>query len=147
MMANLGLKKWLALALGVLCLGGCGKGGGKTRNPTEERLYKIGKAYRDTCFRLETAPKSFDEIKPSLEGDIPEDLLVSPNDGQAFVIIWGVNVNNLVPSRNNPFTVIGYERIGVDGTRYVLRAPLGIVKMTDEEFEKANFPPGHRAPG
>ena len=46
----------------------------------------------------------------------------------------------------DPFTVGGYEKHGVDAMRYVLRFPLSIQKMSEEEFQKANFPPGHKRP-
>jgi hypothetical protein len=144
MMASPVFRRWLALLLGILALSGCGKRVGTQRNVTEDRLYKIGKAYRLACYRLERGPENVEDLKPDIEGDVPEDLFVSPNDGKNFIIIWGVDVTKLVATRADPFTVIGYEKNGVDGTRYVLRAPLGIVKMTDEEFDKARFPPGHK---
>jgi len=139
-------KCW-AIILGIMCSGGCGKsGGGRERNPTEERLYIIGKAYIQSCYRLGQAPKDFEEIKPSLEGTIPEDLLVSPNDKEKFVILWGVDYSKILPGPKDPFTVGGYEKHGVNGKRYVLFFPLGIRKMDEEAFQEAIFPKGHKAP-
>jgi hypothetical protein len=145
-MANRILKTWFFLFVAILSAAGCGNKRGHERNPTEDRLYKIGKAYLQTCFRLGRAPESFDEIKPDIRGDIPEDLLISPNDGEKFVILWGVDVTELSPTKEDQLTVTGYEKNGVDGTRYVLRFPISIAKMTDEELQKAGFPPGFKAP-
>jgi hypothetical protein len=146
MMVKNAFHKGLVVLLGIVVLSGCGKGKSNQRNPTEDRLYKIGKAYIQACYRLERAPENFGDIKSSIEGDVPDDLLVSPNDGENFVILWGVNFAELSPSAKDPFTVGGYEKKGVDGTRYVLRFPLSTVKMTDEAFQAAIFPPGYNAP-
>ena len=48
--------------------------------------------------RLERAPKSFEEIKPDLDGPVSDDLLRSPNDGEPFVILWGVDFVRLPPA-------------------------------------------------
>ena len=89
---------WLAI---TLALAGC-SGREKQRNPTEERLYKIGKAYMQANHRLGRGPKDFEEIKPDLEGGITEDMLRSPNDGENFVILWGVDHAKLLPATNDP---------------------------------------------
>jgi hypothetical protein len=147
MLAKRGFLKWCALLCFILCCLGCGKkSGGRERNPTEERLYIIGKAYIQSCYRLERAPKDFEEIKPSIEKEIPEDLLVSPNDKEKFVILWDNDFTKIFPGSKDPFTVGAYEKNGVNGIRYVLLFPLGIRKMDEEAFQNATFPKGHKAP-
>jgi hypothetical protein len=132
----------------LLLLAGCsGKPADYQRAPAEDRLYRIGKAYVQASHRLGRAPNSFEEIKANVEGDAGDDLLRSPRDGDKFVILWGVDYVKLPPGRDDPFTVGGYEKRGADGARYVLRFPLSVVKMSDEEFKKAVFPPGHKHPG
>jgi hypothetical protein len=139
------LKRSLLL-VGIMGLAGCGQGGGRERNPTEERLYKIGIAYVKSCHALGRGPASFGEIKDKFEGDVPEDGLVSPNDGKPLVVLWGVDVTQLRFSRENPFYVLAYEKTGVDSVRYVLRYPITLVRMTDEELQRAAFPPGYKPP-
>lgn len=73
-------------------------------------------------------------------------MLRSANDGEPFVILWGVDCNKLSSERKDPFTVAAYEKRGANGTRYVLRFPLSVVAMTDAEFQRAVFPPGHEPP-
>ena len=138
--------KQILVLVGMVGLTGCGQGGGRELNPTEERLYKIGKAYLRACHALSRGPNDFGEIKQDIEGDIPEDLLVSPNDGKPFVILWGVDLTQLRFTRENPFTVLAYEKTAANGTRYVLRFPISLVLMTDDELQKAAFPPGHKPP-
>jgi hypothetical protein len=141
-----GLFKRFLVLVGIVGLTGCGQGGGRELNPTQERLYRIGKAYLRSCHALGRGPNDFGEIKDYIEGDIPEDLLVSPNDSQPFVILWGVDVTQLRYTRQTTFYVLAYEKTGVNGSRYVLRYPIGLVLMTDEELQKAAFPPGHKPP-
>jgi hypothetical protein len=137
----------VAWLLGMLGLAGCGgQSVEQPPNPTEDRLLKIGDAYLKAAGRLKRPPRTFEEIKPGLEGAVAADFLRSPNDGEPFAIIWGVNYNTLPPGGSDPFTVAAYEKNGVGGKRYVLRFPKSVVSLTDEEFRKAVFPPGHKAP-
>jgi hypothetical protein len=139
------LMRFLML-VGVVGLAGCGQGGNRERNPTQERLFQIGQAYLKSCHALGRGPSDFSEIKDHVEGDLPGDFLVSPHDGKPFVILWGVDVTQLRYTRKNAFYVLAYEKTGVNDTRYVLRYPIGLVQMTDEELREAPFPPGHKAP-
>jgi hypothetical protein len=127
-------------------LGCAGKAANQQRDPTEERLYIIGKAYGQANQRLGRPPKTFEELKPNLEPDAPADLLRSPRDGEPFVILWGLPYSHIAPGRD-PFTVAAYEKNGVSGVRHVLRFPLQVLEMTDDQLSKAAFPPGHRPPG
>ena len=92
------------------------------------------------------APNGLTEIRPYLDAGGADDVARSPNDGEEFVILWGVEYNKLVPRREDPFTVAAYEKHGANGKRYVLRVPTQVMLMTDEEFAKAVFPPGYKPP-
>jgi hypothetical protein len=145
MTARLQARNWVLL-LAVLGLLGCAGNADTPRSPTEERLYKLGKAYAQASHRLERAPRDFDEIKADVDGAATDELLRSANDGEPFVILWGVDFLKLPPGRDDPFTVAAYEKRGANGRRYVLRFPLSVVAMTDDEFLRAVFPPGHVPP-
>jgi hypothetical protein len=140
--------KRFAWVLGLLVVVGCSRGGGTTTlTPMEDRLLKIGNAYRNAVRRLGRPPKDFQELRPSLEGNPTEDFLRSPNDGEPLVIIWGVNYDKLPPGRSGHYYVVAaYEKKGVGGKRYVLRFPLGATALTDEQWKKADFPPGYTPP-
>ena len=91
------------------------------KTPTEDRLDKIGTAYNRANARLHRAPRSFQEIKPDLEGDASEDLLRSPNDGEPFVIIWRVEYNKLPSKGAAPY----YRRLREARRRWqARRSPL-----------------------
>jgi hypothetical protein len=136
----------LVVLTSTLGLIGCSRNADRTLNAGEERLLTISNAYLRAADKLGRAPKGFEEIKPYLDGKDSEEILVSPNDGENFVIIWGVDYHRLPPPKENPFTVGGYEKTGKGGKRYVLRYPRSVVLMTDEELRKAAFPPGHKPP-
>jgi hypothetical protein len=139
-------KRWACLILVWSLLGCSNKTAVQTLNSTETKLTKIGMAYNSACNRLGRAPDGIEEIKQDFKGGFSDDLLRSPNDGQDFVILWGVDYNSLPPRPSDPFTIGIYEKTGVSGKRYVLRFPLGVVVMTEADFRKASFPPGHQPP-
>lgn len=115
---------------------------------SRQNLQKIGVAYGRATAQLKRPPEKSDDLLPFLTSDTrpgdPLSVLRSPNDGENYVIVWGVDVRKLVMSRNKMRVVIAYEKRGKEGVRYVLRAPNHVVKVTDEQFKKASFPPGHR---
>ncbi len=135
------------LLLGALALAGCSRTVvNKATTPTEDRLYKLGKAYQRASSRLNRAPVDFEELRPDLEPGDSDELLRSPNDGEPFVILWGVDFRALPPSPKAPHTVAAYEQRGSNGKRYVLRFPLEVAHLSKEELGKAVFPPGHGPP-
>jgi hypothetical protein len=141
-------RRWCcALVLGMLALSGCSSRSAPDAplEPTEDQLYKIGRAYTQAAVRLRRAPAKLEELRPDLPGDA-ESLLRSPHDGEKFVILWGVNYTTLPPGKKDPYTVAAYEQRGASGTRYVLRFPLNVVEMSEDELRAAVFPPGHQPP-
>ena len=137
--------RW-TLALALLAFSGCSHGGDeRPLAPAEDRLVKIAYAYNNATMQLKRAPKELAEIRPYFEGAADE-ITRSPNDGEEFVILWGVEYNKLPPGREDPFTVAAYEKRGVGGKRYVLRIPTQVLLMSDEELAKAVFPPGYQPP-
>ncbi len=133
------------LLLGWFGLGGCA---GRVDPPAApaQRLLAIGNAYVNATNRLGRPPKRFQDIQPDLPPNATEDYLRSPGDGERFVILWGVDFNQLLPRRDDPFTVCAYEQKGVGGRRYVLRFPRSVAVMADDELRNAVFPRGHKPP-
>jgi len=129
----------IALALLSLTLAGCSSGnrGSSTDlNPDEEAIVHVGAAYRDAFNTLKKAPKGVEDLKPYLKkyGD-PDKVLISPNDGQPYHIVWG-----MVPSRptkgaqSQIFLV--YEESGKDGMRYAIDFKLKVYHLSNEEFAR-----------
>jgi hypothetical protein len=106
-----------------------------------ERLHKIGLAINEATARLGRPPGNLDELRPYLRehGD-PDRLVVSPVDGQPFVLLWGIDVRSAAYD-----TVLGYEQIGTGGRRFVLTAST-VLQMTDDEFAKVAPLPNNRPP-
>jgi hypothetical protein len=132
--------------LASLMLSGCLRGGGHELTPTEDRLVKIAVAYNNATTHLDRPPRDFAEIKPYLGSGSTEDVMRSPNDGEEFVVLWGIDYDSLPPRRDDPFTVAAYEKRGEGGKRYVLRIPTQVKRMSDAELAKAVFPPGYQPP-
>jgi len=138
---------WAAWLL--LCLGGLGCGGSQ---PTPvsiagsyQNLTTIKLAYLQATKALDRPPRNLDDLRPFLKklGD-PAEILRSPNDGEAYKILWGVDVMNVKPT-DGQLPVTAYEQLGKDGKRYVLFVK-EIRQVSDEDFKKARFPPGYQAP-
>jgi hypothetical protein len=113
---------------------------------SEKNLTNIALAYVDAHSELRHGPKNADELKPFLKvyGD-PDQLLVSPNDGESYVVVWGAD-----PSRGGPteykqmFPIIAYERKGTGGRRAVTDIRGRPMTVPDEDFPKLKFVGGHK---
>jgi hypothetical protein len=119
--------------------GGCsGRGAPGGSSKDTENLTSIRKAYMAATTRLGRPPKNLDELKPSLaaEGNV-EELLISPNDGLPYVIIYGAD-----PRKH----VMAYEQKGADGVRMVVDQTLLPKRLSADQFDALSFPPGYKKP-
>jgi hypothetical protein len=137
------------LLLGWLGAAGCGAPAGAPvpkDDPARESLEHIGDAYGRATFGLNRPPANLKELQPYLkeQGD-PAKLLRSPNDGEDFVIVWGVELRQL-KARGNDVPIVAFEKTGKGGQRYVLRGRSDVVLMTDVQLKAATFPPGYSPP-
>jgi hypothetical protein len=127
------------LALVALVWSGCGeKGGSGGPAKDTENLTSIRKAYVAATKRLGHPPYNLQELKPSLadEGDADQ-LLISPNDGLPYVIVFGADYRK---------HVIAYEQKGADGLRMVVDQTQLPRRLTHAEFESLSFPAGYKKP-
>jgi hypothetical protein len=137
---------WLALGVvGAAGLTGCGPRVVE-RETTEhggDNLFALSKVYGAAQEKLKRPPRSAEELKPYAKefGDL-DTLLVSPNDHQPYVVAWGFDLAN----SPDPMMVVAYEKTGAGGVRYAL-TPTGVIKLTEEEFARAHFPPAQKASG
>ena len=140
------IRIWCVL---FVCLSpvGCGKKGPSTEplTPTEENLETIGEAYTRATIRLNRPPENLNDLLPSLrEGrGKPDELLRSPNDGENFEIVWGVELR-MLKAKGNDIPVIAYEKKGKGGKRHVLRGRSGLLVLTETELRSAKFPEGYK---
>jgi hypothetical protein len=102
----------------------------------EEAIVHVGLAYREASTALKRPPSKVEEIKPYLAkyGE-PDQVLLSPNDGQPYQINWGVTP--MRPSdrvRTRP--LIAYEQSGKSGKRCALDFMLRVHHLTDDELAR-----------
>jgi hypothetical protein len=129
--------------LAVLCGTAAGCGTTEREAPTGyQNLVSVGKAYLAATDTLERPPANLNDLKPFLEkqGD-PATLLRSPEDGEDYVIIWGVDYR----AAKGPPPVIAYEKTGREGKRNVLQGR-NVSRVSDDDFRKLPFPAGHKPP-
>ena len=150
-MVNIARQPLLVLSAVLLSCGAWGCSRSQTaavtepETPTSRNLIQIGHAYMQYISQKKTLPTGPKDLLPLLKaaGD-PEAMLRSDRDNQPLVICWGVDTRR-PPSWATSTPVLGYEKQGVSGSRYVLYMSHGMrVKlMSEAEFRKASFPPGH----
>lgn len=112
----------------------------------EKSLSTIVLAYMEAQGRLNHPPKSTDELRPFLKelGD-PETLLISPNDGEPFVIVWGVDTGRGGPTPYpGLWSVLAYEKKGKGSSRVVTDTRGRSMTIPQEDFSKLTFAKGHK---
>lgn len=106
-----------------------------------QRLDAIGSAYGKFTFEKGRPPTGANDLSDQLGPDA----LVSPRDGEPFVIFWGVDIRSpQMVTAARP--ILGHEQQGRDGSRYVLTVTGYVELLTDDELRASTFPPGHKAP-
>jgi hypothetical protein len=126
-------------------LPGCGGSSGPVVTPlpkAEQDLCLIAQAYVGQFEETGKAPESFDDLRPflSARGRNPDEMRVSPNDGQPYVVVWGAD-----PTRGgggNPkglYRVVAHEQTGTGGMRAVADTRGLSATLTDEEFAQLKF--------
>lgn len=137
----------VGLVLFLPVLAGCGSSVNVVKlTEAEQVLTHVARAYHDAHQILGHGPKDASELKPYLKeyGD-PEQLLISPSDGQPFVIIWGVN-----PGRGGPtpyqgmWQILAYEQKGKGGVRAVTDVRGRPMTVPADDFSKLTFAGGHK---
>src|SRR5262249_53437679 len=136
---------WLVFFAGGVA--GCGTGPNVIPlTKSEKSLTYIALAYGEAHSRLGHGPKKAEELKPDLKkvGN-PEEVLISPNDGQPYVVVWGAN-----PTRGGPtdykqmFPILAYENKGVRGLRALTDIRGRPMTIPEEDIPKLTFVAGHK---
>jgi hypothetical protein len=111
----------------------------------EQELTYIAMGYSDAHSQLGHGPKDAEELKPFLKafGD-PEDLLVSPNDKQPYVIVWNVNPIGGPTPYQQMFPILAYEKEGVGGKRAITDVRGRPMTIPDEDLTKLTFVGRHK---
>src|SRR5262245_32443901 len=134
----------LPLLLAVLATGGCGKSEPNvTPMPAAEKdLGTIAQAFREAYERSNKSPESFEDLRPYLKslGRAPEDIQVSANDGQPYVVLWGCDPSRGGSSGVQPLgLIVCHEKTGKDGKRAVADTRGQVKTVNEEEFARLRF--------
>jgi hypothetical protein len=116
---------------------------------SEQNLTNIVLAYRDAQPQLNHWPKNAEELKPFLKtfGD-PDQLLISPNDHEPYVVVWGADTSRGGPTDyQGMWGIIAYERTGAGGRRAVVDIRGRPMTIPEEDFSKLTFAGGHKPQG
>jgi hypothetical protein len=113
---------------------------------SEERLRDITLAYMEANEKLGRGPKNADELKPHLTrfGN-PDELLVSPNDGEPYVIVWGVDTSRGGPTDyQGMWQILAYEKKGAQGKRAVTDTRGRPLTIPEGDLSQLKFAGKHR---
>ena len=115
----------------------------ETQGDPFEQMMVIQQCYFDYSMQNQKAPSSEADLATGFQtaGFETADLMNSPRDGKPIVILWGV----MPDLQSTSPVVLGYESTSVGNSRMVMTT-MGVVAMSDEEFQSAAFPEGHSAP-
>jgi len=141
----LGQLLWLLVA--VVASVGCGGSGPNVVPLTraEKALTFVALAYGEAHARLGRGPKDAEELKPFLkEFGNPDELLVSPNDGQPYVVVWGANPRGGPTEYKQMFPILAYESKGTRGRRALTDVRGRPLTVPQEDFPKLTFVAGHK---
>jgi hypothetical protein len=111
----------------------------------EKALTSVAMAFTDATGQLGHPPKSAEELKPFLKpfGD-PEELLVSPNDGKPYVVVWGANPTGGPTDYKGMFPILAYEQQGASGKRAVTDIRGRPMTIPAEDLSKLTFVGRHK---
>lgn len=120
------------------------------------RLNQIGQAYGLGAFFVGHRTRCEDDVRETLRTMIiqpePKDrdaIMISPRDGEPFVIIYGEGVADVLDMQhpNAKNIIMAYERTGLEGKRYVLMSAQNVEVLTDDDFSRATFANKHKPAG
>lgn len=141
--------RWLGLVAAVAAAVGC-----TSSSPVvtplpkaEQDLCSIAQAYKESFEQKGKAPESFADLRTYLVslGGNPDEMQMSPNDGQPYVVLWGCD-----PTKGGGgpvkgmWSIIAHEQTGKGGLRAVADMRGLATTVTDEEFAKLRFISGKK---
>jgi hypothetical protein len=140
------------LAALLVIAAGCGGSSDPVVTPipkAEQDLCSIAQAYREAFEQKNKAPESFDDLRPYLTSfGNPDDMRVSPNDGQPYVVMWGCD-----PTKGGGgpvkgmWSIVAHEQAGAGGKRAVADMRGLATTVTEEEFARLRFIGGKKKSG
>jgi len=139
-------RLFFGLALLLAGLGGCSPSVHVLPlTKAEKGLSFVVVAYQEAHNKLGRAPKNADELKPFLkEFGNPDELLVSPNDGEPFVVVWGATPAGAPTGYKGMWQIIAYEQKGTGARRVICDVRARPMTVPEDDFGKLTFVGGHK---
>jgi hypothetical protein len=136
--------------LGLVMLAGPTGCGSKPKvlplTSAETQLAHVAMAYSEAQDRLRRPPKNAEELKPYVkEYGNPEELLISPNDRQPYVIVWGADISRGGPTDyKGMWAILAYEQKGTGRKRVIVDTRARPLTIPEEDFAKLTFAGRHQ---
>ncbi len=115
---------------------------------TRIKLQSISGAYMAATLKADKAPAKAEDLLPFLGDESTSEeqkrqTFRSDNDGEEFVIAWGVDFRKQGADGLSRDVIFVYEKKGKRSQRYVLKLPSDIFVIPDDVFQKSQFPKGN----
>jgi len=146
------MNKWLvfrslligSLATLLIVASGCG-----SNEPVEIKIPQtynnmktLGAAYLISTQKHDKPPKQLSDLRPYVAAEIDlAQISKSENDGEDFVIVWGVDYRSS-QNEKGTYPIVIYEKKGKEGFRFVCQFN-DVLELDEAQFKAAYFPPGH----
>lgn len=144
-------QTWLCYVMLISAMCGCGKHQSDegSVDKTRAKLQAISGAYMTVTIKTNRAPTKPDDLLPFLGDESTSEeqkraKLRSDNDGEDFVIAWGIDFRKQREDILLRDVIFAYEKRGKGGQRYVLKLPTDIFIIPDDVFQKSQFPEGYQ---
>lgn len=116
---------------------------------TRWKLQAISGAYLAATTKAGQVPQNPEDLfdffgEESTSEEKSREKFRSDNDGEEFVIIWGVDLRKTGTSDLPRDAIFAYEERGKGGQRYVLKPPADVLIVPEDVFQKSQFPNGHK---
>ena len=116
---------------------------------TREKLQLISGAYLTATAKANRVPSKPEDLFPylgdeSTSEEKKREIFRSDNDGEDFVIAWGVDLRKTGTDELPRDAIFAYEKKGKGGKRYVLKPPTDIFVISEDFFQKSSFPKSHK---
>lgn len=134
----------LGFVLVVALPSGCSEKPKVEENKAADHLRKIINAFDVALYDNKHPLRDETELKAALKkispAENPDEIIRSPNDGEPYEIVWGVNLDRQTESN----AIVAHEKKGAGGKRYVITVARIVSQMNDSDFANASFAKGKK---
>ncbi len=109
---------------------------------TYNNMKTLGSAYISATQKNGKPPTKLSDLRPFVaEGIDLEQISRSENDGEDFVIVWGIDFQTS-QNEKGVYPIVIYEKKGKNGIRFICQFN-DVMEIDETNFRASYFPPGH----